>query len=143
MAPKNIVYYEMYLVVLTIGYNANYCKCDLFAVGKIFSDVENSSVQDVLSIIEQKSAFYFTYNVNQINTQRKVSITIEDKTVTEVLDQLFEKEGVKYLISDKHIVLYKADKAVPALENINQQKGITISGVVKDSNGNQSSVQMS
>lgn len=102
---------------------------------KFSLNVENSSVQDVLSIIEQKSAFYFTYNVNQINTQRKVSITVEDKTVTEVLNQLFEKEGIKYQISDKHIVLYKADEAVPALENINQQKGITISGVVKDSNG--------
>lgn len=102
---------------------------------KFSLNVENSSVQDVLSIIEQKSAFYFTYNVNQINTQRKVSITIEDKTVTEVLDQLFEKEGVKYLISDKHIVLYKADKAVPALENINQQKGYYYFGYCKRFDG--------
>lgn len=101
---------------------------------KLSLNLENTSVQEVLSIIEQKSAFYFTYNVNQINTQRKVSIAVKNKTVTEILNQLFEKEGIKYQINDKHIVLYKADDT-GKLFVANQHKGITISGVVRDSNG--------
>lgn len=101
---------------------------------KLSLNLENTSVQEVLSIIEKKSAFYFTYNVNQINTQRKVSIAVKNKTVTEILNQLFEKEGIKYQINDKHIVLYKADDT-GKLFVANQHKGITISGVVRDSNG--------
>lgn len=101
---------------------------------KLSLNLENTSVQEVLSIIEQKSAFYFTYNVNQINTQRKVSIAVKNKTVTEILNQLFEKEGIKYQINDKHIVLYKVDDT-GKLFVANQHKGITISGVVRDSNG--------
>ena len=37
---------------------------------KLSLNVENMTVQDVLSMIEQKSSFYFTYNLNQVNANR-------------------------------------------------------------------------
>lgn len=99
---------------------------------KLSLNIENSSVQEVLSIIEQKSAFYFTYNLKQIQADRKVSVTAKDESVTDILDKLFASEGIKYVINGKHIVLYKAETNTQPIQNQNTK---TITGVVTDMNG--------
>lgn len=99
---------------------------------KLSLSVENKPLQEVLSIIEQKSSFYFTYNLKQINADRKVSVDLKDKSVMEVLDNLLKGSDVKYVINDKHIVLYKGEKHELPLKN---QQIKTIAGVVTDSNG--------
>lgn len=99
---------------------------------KLSLDVRNRSVQEVLSIIEQKSSFYFTYNLKQINADRKVSVSVDNKSIEDVLNELFLRDGVKYVINDTHIVLYKTDKEYQAA--LNQQKKI-ITGTVTDASG--------
>lgn len=98
---------------------------------KLSLNMENTTVQDVLSMIEQESSFYFTYNLNQVNVNRKVSVNVKNKLVTDILDEIFKGENIRYTISDKHIVLYKADKS--ELPGVNQ-KLKTITGVVLDNN---------
>ncbi|MFV0584476.1 MAG: carboxypeptidase-like regulatory domain-containing protein [Parabacteroides gordonii] len=94
--------------------------------------VENKALYEVLSMIEHKSAFYFTYNPKQIEADRKISVDIQDKNVNELLDKLFKNENIQYIINDKHIVLYKIDnKDLPA----SMQDGRTITGIVTDANG--------
>ncbi|GKG72295.1 hypothetical protein CE91St1_14380 [Parabacteroides goldsteinii] len=34
MAPEKSIYYEVYLIVFIIGYNANHGECHLLAIGK-------------------------------------------------------------------------------------------------------------
>ena len=99
-------------------------------------DMENATVREVLSSIEQKSDFYFTYNVKNINVDRKVSINIQNKLVKDVLDELFAKEKIGYSINDKHIVLYKIEdkNSIPKNQAI-KQKEISISGIVTDDKG--------
>lgn len=96
---------------------------------KLSLNMENTTVQDVLSMIEQKCDFYFTYNLRQINATRKVSVHFKNKTVTEVLDELFAKENIHYVINDKHIALYKVND----IQMIQQTRKIT--GMVTDKNG--------
>ena len=74
---------------------------------KMSLDMENTTVHDVINAIEKKGEFYFTYNLNQINVNRKVSIKVENKTINQILDQLFSKSGIDYKIENRHIVLYK------------------------------------
>ena len=66
-------------------------------------DMENVTVQEVLSAIEQKSLYYFTYNMEQIDVHRKVSVNVNDKSITDVLAQLFSGENIKYDIDDRCI----------------------------------------
>ena len=96
---------------------------------KLSLNMENTTVQDVLSMIEQKCDFYFTYNLRQINATRKVSVHFKNKTVTEVLDELFAKENIYYVINDKHIALYK----VNGVQVVQQTRKIT--GMVTDKDG--------
>lgn len=96
-------------------------------------DMENATVQEVLSVIEQKSLYYFTYNMEQIDVHRKVSINVNNESITDVLGQLFSGENIKYDIDDKHIVLYKGTNRNVALMKAQQVRKIT--GTVKDDKG--------
>jgi len=95
-------------------------------------EIKNATVEEVLSVIEQESSFYFTYNINEINVNRKVSVNVKDKAVTDILEELFIGQGIKYTIEDKHIVLYKENKP----HNIpGAQQGRRIVGTVLDERG--------
>ena len=97
---------------------------------KLSLNMENTTVQEVLTTIEQKSGFYFTYNLEQVKVTRKVTVNFKDKTVPEVLDELFAKENIHYVINDKHIALYKGNERQVVL-----QAKKDIKGVVTDKNG--------
>lgn len=98
---------------------------------KLSLDMNNATVHDVISAIEKQGDFYFTYNLNQINVNRKVSVNVQNSTVNQILDQLFGEYGVDYKIENNHIVLFK--KAVNEVASVKQQK--TISGIVMDDQG--------
>ena len=91
-------------------------------------DMKNSSVKEVLQKIEQQSEFYFLYNSELIDVQRKVDLTVEGEKVDVVLAKLFDKENVNVLVRDRHIVL------TPAGESATQQQK-RISGKVTDQAG--------
>ncbi|MDR1408646.1 MAG: TonB-dependent receptor [Tannerella sp.] len=98
---------------------------------KISLDMERSTVHEILSTIEKKSSFYFTYNSTQINDRRKASIHAENRFVTDILDELFAGEDVKYTVNDRHIVLYK-DEAGGTPPPVNMQQIRHITGTVAD-----------
>jgi len=93
--------------------------------------MEDATVEQVLSAIEQESSFYFTYNIHQINANRRVSVKVKDRAVMEILDELFANESIKYTIDDKHIILYK-ENTVPSPVT---QQGRRVTGVIVDSSG--------
>lgn len=86
-----------------------------------------ATVKDVLSAIERQSEFYFTYNVDQVDLNRSVSINIKNRSIDKIMLDLFDGQNIKYEIEGKHIVLYKP--------LVSQQSGKkTIMGLVKDAN---------
>ncbi|WP_410055262.1 TonB-dependent receptor [Parabacteroides johnsonii] len=94
-------------------------------------DMHNSTVREVLSAIEQKSSFYFTYNLEQVNVNRRVSVNMKEKSVTDILDNIFVNEGIRYVVNDKHIVLYKAENGSLSVV----QASRIVQGRVVDENG--------
>lgn len=84
----------------------------------------------VLDKIEQESEFFFLYNEKLLDTNRKVSITVKNQLVSNVLDQLFIGTDVKYTIIDRKIIL--------APEFITETPEVPvrmITGTVSDRNG--------
>src|SRR5665647_947222 len=68
-------------------------------------DIKNSTVKEVLQQIEQQSEFYFLYNSELIDVQRKIDLTIENETIDVILNQVFSDGKVDILVRDRHIVL--------------------------------------
>lgn len=129
---KSLLIMRCMLLFLLAGTLQSFANMSYSQTVKLSLEIENATIQQVLSSIEQKSDFYFTYNSKQINATRKVSVTFRNKTVTEVLDELFLKEKIGYIINDKHIALYKIGKKnnLPAIMQAKQ-----ISGTVRDKSG--------
>lgn len=97
-------------------------------------NMEDATVEEVLSQIEKESQFYFTYSVKEINVKQKVSVNAQNQEIEAILKQVFSNSKVRYVIRDRHIALYTSaanGKAVPGI----QQKTITVSGIVKDHAG--------
>lgn len=96
--------------------------------------LENATVKEVLKVIEDKSDFYFLYNGDLIDVNRKVSIDVTNKNIQEVLEKLFANEQVNFLIMDRQIVLsplaYKTNPGIGV-----QQREITVNGHVKNTLG--------
>ncbi|MDL2282218.1 TonB-dependent receptor [Parabacteroides sp. OttesenSCG-928-G06] len=95
------------------------------------------AVKDVISQIEESSEFIFFYLDNTVDLNRKVAVEAEDKSVEEILDQVFKGTSNTYHVSDRQIIISKtepkATTASPLLAP--QQQTRTITGTVSDSYG--------
>lgn len=99
---------------------------------KLSVSLQNASVKDVLKTIEDQSEFSFLYKNDNIDVNRLVSIDIKNKSVEDLLGELFKGTKVTYEIFDRQIVLVDKEKANSSGQ-IQQQK--LVSGRVTDSSG--------
>ncbi|WP_280743634.1 MULTISPECIES: TonB-dependent receptor [unclassified Parabacteroides] len=100
-------------------------------------DVKDKPVKEVLNMIEKATDFYFTYNPNEVNASRKVSLSVDNENVYVALGNIFNEDNVGYVIEGKHIALYKVDKngakIVTERQALQQRKRVT--GTVIDEQG--------
>jgi TonB-linked SusC/RagA family outer membrane protein len=90
--------------------------------------MKNSTVKEVLGQIEEKSEFYFLYNNQLIDVERKVNVEVQNEKVDVILSKLFDDGSVNVLIRDRHIILTPAT-------GVSSQQQRTVSGKVTDSSG--------
>ena len=99
---------------------------------KLTLNLSKVTVANVLEEIENKSEFYFLFNSKLIDVEREVSISMEDKKISDILHSLFSGTEVKFLVYDRQIILSPDD--VTALTATMQQQ-LKITGTVTDKNG--------
>lgn len=100
--------------------------------GRLSLKAEKESVNNILKLIEEQTDFRFMYNANNINVERRIDINCNSKSITEVLEMLFEGTNVKYRSFNNNYVLFTdTENATGSAE---QQK--TVTGKVTDSSGN-------
>ena len=97
---------------------------------KLSVSVKNETLEHVLKQIEEQSEFLFFYNLEEINKNERISIDKRNTNISEILDAIAEKTGLKYAIRDRHIVLMVNNES-PAVA----QQSHRVTGVVKDAAG--------
>ena len=100
---------------------------------KLSVSMRDVTVKEVLKQIEEQSEFFFLYKNIDINVNRIVSVDIREKSVENLLDQIFRGTTVAYEVVNRQIVL--TDKAKENSLPESQQQKKTISGKVTDSSG--------
>lgn len=101
---------------------------------RISLHLNNRSIKEIISVIENQSDFVFFYSDNVIDVNKKVSIFTNDELIEDVLDKVFISTNNTYVISGKQIYVSHRTKE---LDNIQQplqkqQQDIHISGVITD-----------
>ncbi len=96
---------------------------------KLSLEVSNKTVDNVLNEIEKLSEFYFVYNEKFVDVTRKVNVNVKDEEIGNILENIFEGTNVEFQVVDRKIILFP--------DNIGDvQESLSISGVVKDKDGN-------
>jgi TonB-linked SusC/RagA family outer membrane protein len=99
---------------------------------KLDIQIRNGSLVDALRQIEDQSEFYFYYNNSDIASIDNVSVSINNKKISETLNELLANTGLIYEVIDRYIVIKKKEDAGPN-KSIQQEK--SVSGKVTDTNG--------
>ncbi len=97
-------------------------------------NVQNSTVKEILNLIEDQSEFRFFYS-DKIDVDRVISISEKDKKIFDILDELFQDAGVTYEVRGRQIALSKDNELNNFAFIQNQQQQNLVSGKVTDTNG--------
>ncbi len=99
--------------------------------------VANQSIKDVLHSIEKNTDVRFVYSSRVIDSERKVSLSLHNSTLGQVLNKLLLPLQIKYEIAGRQIVLDAAASTVEATPTTEEivPLDINISGKVSDENG--------
>lgn len=110
--------------------------CQTFATSnyaqakKIDLKIDQARIVDVLDKIEDQSDFFFFYNNKTVELDRKVSLDVKNKTISEILFTLFKDTDIEYTINDRQIILSSKEAGASSTQ---QQKKVT--GKVTSSGG--------
>ncbi|MNQ04797.1 TonB dependent receptor [compost metagenome] len=117
----------LFVTLFFIGLTAKAASVD---IGKrVTLKVENESIRNVFQKIEKQIDVHFMYETNQVNTNQKISLKLNNVTLEQALDKICSNFFLKYEIVSNNIVIKKSQK----VSNADQNK-ISISGTVYGGN---------
>ena len=97
---------------------------------KITLKLKKVTLSEVLNQIEKKSSYSFLVRSNDVNLKEVVSINVENKSVEDILTQLFDPSQISFEITGKSVSIFKLQN------NSNSPKEQKkVSGIVTDQNG--------
>jgi TonB-dependent starch-binding outer membrane protein SusC len=96
-------------------------------------DIQDVTIKEALSQIEEKSEFFFLYNSRLIDVNRKTNLTVKDQKIDQILSALFDNTDVNYLVFNRHIILSQKEY----LKNVEAglEQPLTLTGTVTDEKG--------
>ncbi|MEG1749313.1 MAG: TonB-dependent receptor [Tannerellaceae bacterium] len=95
-------------------------------------NLRNATIREAIETIKSQSEFSFSVDVKDLNLDEKVSVSLDNKSIDEVLAILFNGKNLHYVINDRHIVVTRASQLA---SNVAQQQTKKISGTVVDASG--------
>ncbi len=122
---KTLKIMRITLFLLFVGVIQMFATSTYSQATKVNIDLQNTSVEKVLTTIESQSEFYFLYNEKLIDVKRKVSVSEKNQPINKVLAKLFKGTGIDFQVIDRKIILAPVSLST-------QQQTISISGIVKD-----------
>jgi TonB-linked SusC/RagA family outer membrane protein len=114
----------LYISLLQLYANPSYSQQEVMSM-----TVKHEKVLDVLKKIEQNSELKFFFSPKTINLDRRVTLKVNNQSVNQILESLFEGTNVSYKQVDDTIIL----RNLTGKAKQNNERKIT--GVVTDENG--------
>lgn len=114
--------------------------CSFFSIGQSILDrrvsfnATRQRLDDVLAIVSNKANFSFSYNSNIVKRDSLVNLSVENKTVRQVLNQLFNG-NYEYKESGNYVILRRVSLQLTTVTKTAaaKEKLYTISGYVVNS----------
>ena len=121
------------ILLLFVTFQA-YCADSYSQNAKVSIPNAQLKVGQVLAQIESQTEYLFVYNKKSVDVRRTVKVNADNKSVAEVLDDMFEGTNIKYVMEGKNIVLTKNGEKIENVPSV-QQENNTVKGIVTDVKG--------
>lgn len=95
----------MKLALAIIFFGVLQVNANIYSQNKMDLDLQNKSIKEVLRIIEQRSDFRFFYSDNIPLMGEVIDVNLRDKTVTEVLDDIFLNKELTYQLFENNLIV--------------------------------------
>ena len=126
---KYILFMKICVVLLTVfmlqisanGYSQN---------TMISLELKNVAIGEVLSKIEDETEFVFFYRHGMIDNEQKVNIQAKNRSIYEVLNDVFQGTDINYSIKDRLIILGQ-----PHTDEMPVLQGVVVTGTITDEHG--------
>jgi TonB-linked SusC/RagA family outer membrane protein len=92
------------------------------------------SLQELIAEVESQTDFLFIFSKDDINVECEMKIKTKSHQISDILKDVFESSDITYKFVEQYITLRKKQEAL-ILPHIAQNQRITVSGIVKDANG--------
>ena len=86
--------------------------------------LKDATVKTLFEALHEQTSLNFVYNNEQTKTLPLITIQVKDKSVEEVLKQVFAQTAFSYEVSDNTVTLFRSPSG--------QRRVQKVSGVVKD-----------
>lgn len=100
---------------------------------KVSVKIENGTLSEIFSKIEEQSGYLFFYQNEQIRDVERKSVEVNNKNALDVVANVLQGTGLSYKLVDRNIIVF------PSTENSKYSGGVaqpvTVSGKVSDSGG--------
>lgn len=73
---------------------------------------QNNTVYLILNQISRQTGYFFIYDSELIDSDRRVRIPRTEKTIRSFLEELIDDPTLSYRVIEKHILIYRAEEAV-------------------------------
>lgn len=121
----------MKLLVVILTVSISQLSANVFAQqARVSLNLNNVSIQKVFNSIEENTEYSFVYSIQAVEKLGRVTLDVENETVLNILNKCLEDTKLGFEVKGNIIVI--KPKTVVA----NQEKSISIEGVVTDDSGN-------
>lgn len=98
---------------------------------KLSMNMQNVSIKQVLSKIEDQTEYRFLYSDSRVNVEKIVDVELTNKPVEVILENIFDGSDIQYKVIGRQILLSNAAEAAEVF----QQKQKAVTGKVADTSG--------
>jgi len=100
---------------------------------KLDLNIENGTIKEVLLEIKKQTNVSFLYNNKELNDSERVTLSVRDNSVDNVLDLLLKNQNLAYSVENNVILIYKPGTSRSAeRQQVNKR---LIKGIVTDEKG--------
>ncbi|MDX9881313.1 MAG: carboxypeptidase-like regulatory domain-containing protein [Prolixibacteraceae bacterium] len=100
---------------------------------KLSIDMQGKTIKEILQIIEQQTSYRFIYENEKINLDSRVNIQVNQESVENILDELFNDKEIQYSITASKLILIKPGRNLT--DSTGNQQVQKVTGKVTDSSG--------
>lgn len=129
---KRIRKMKLTILMIILAIVSAYATEAISQVARVTVKMNNAKVSQVINAIEDQTDYLFVYNKKDVDVNRNVSVSVENKAVAEVLSSMFSNTDVVYAMEGSNIMLMLSENKAIAETEAQQRK---FTGKVVDSKG--------